>query len=50
MLTLFLTILFIALIIALLFGPDAWGYTSARSPIVLILVIVLIVFLLFHPF
>jgi hypothetical protein len=50
MLSLILTILVILLIGGLLFGPDAWGYASARSPLVLVLVVLLILFLVFHPF
>lgn len=50
MLTIILTILVVLLIVGFLFGPDAWGYGNVRSPIVLILVVLLILFLVFHPF
>lgn len=50
MLSIILTVLVVLLIIGILFSPESWGYASARSPLVVGLVVLLVLFLVFHPF
>lgn len=43
-----IAIVVVLLIAGLLFGPASWGYANARSPVALILVILLVLFLLLY--
>jgi hypothetical protein len=49
MLSVLITVVVVLLIAGLLFGPSSWGYTNARSPIALFLVVLLVLFLLLYP-
>jgi hypothetical protein len=49
MLSTIIVIILVLFVLGLLFAPSSWGYTSYRSPGTALLVIIIVILLLWHP-